>query len=956
MEIRAGDPVEGAYVDTSIPKVAETPLEGSDASATKTFGPFESDPAAVTKTPNSKGYTVRFQEKPKADVFEKAIDSIIMFIDDVREASSSPRGDGTEGGGCMNAMSEALDATHTFDCVREPRNPCADPCSESFGKMQPPVDMMLTVEEALGPVEEEKREEYELKEATLEAAAPPVAEKPAPAESADPFELAVLANDNSENVDKENLAEEVDRERAVKTHPPKEARASAVDPGAMMPTYTPVETIADKFSVPQDTIQMVMDAFVQKNGDVRPDAADLAIKKGVDSDPVVEFIDNLILFFDDLQEALATQRGNMVAMGAPNQASSNQQEDDINKIEASEGGTEETERDDIVLQGDLGGSDNTTMSEDTMKTTNTNKVIEMAEAEYLEAVASAEALMATPIVAGAKHEESHKQALERIMSEGSGDETLNYKTDAALKLEDLIKEADQAIMDARSRSTDERDNGPTEELVILGHSATLTPIPEADEASAGTPSSDMIEEGVVNGTIPEVPLLPAAPTEQEPKSEANENQEELQAPIVAPPTPVTTECAKAEPDSAGEVSASPPAKVVEGQADLSANQEPQQDNQEALQLDMKVVDEEVDPIVYCIDRLFLFYDDMQEPKSCEGCLGAAVPSDLVDQSDEIVVKEEKKGRGEDVVKAKIEPRLNEFETPEDSRGQLMLQEALKLVQQATIDGEGEEADDLVDRLAVTFDEAERAVLMPDAPNSKLVDIEKKIITAHGIQLEDTEQNREIAKLVEAAFAEKGKLRSAWNAAVGNPSTPASKGKEQDPAMMTPQMSLDVDNEKQTKVEFVIPELMKHNEDPCMAWGGDDSELMASINADRKLSEMEHEHIFRDVSNGLQESSAGIITGADNQDVFSIYNAPAFTEGNSSSAELPDDRLENPARAALKVLCAESGESEGSDMKGQQTADSNDATTKARDMIKQFAGWSLSKKREEMLRTKQTGQP
>ena len=119
--------------------------------------------------------------------------------------------------------------------------------------------------------------------------------------------------------------------------------------------------------------------------------------------------------------------------------------------------------------------------------------------------------------------------------------------------------------------------------------------------------------------------------------------------------------------------------------------------------------------------------------------------------------------------------------------------------------------------------------------------------------------------------------------------------------------------------------------------------MASINADRKLSEMEHENIFRDVSKGLQESAGGIITRADKQDVFTIYNAPAFTEGgNSSSAEQADDsRLEKPAQAALKVLCAQSisyGESEGSaDVQGSEG--------------KKFEGWSLSKKREEILRTK-----
>ena len=176
------------------------------------------------------------------------------------------------------------------------------------------------------------------------------------------------------------------------------------------------------------------------------------------------------------------------------------------------------------------------------------------------------------------------------------------------------------------------------------------------------------------------------------------------------------------------------------------------------------------------------------------------------------------------------------------------------------------------------------------------------------------------------------------------------------------MSSEMETDKQqTKVEFEIPEIIKHNQDPYIAWEGDDSELMASINADRKLSEMEHENIFRDVSKGLQDSSGGIITRADNPEIFSIYKAPAFTEGNSNSVELPEDRFENPAQAALKVLCANSfscGDSEiSADAKGQPTtlvtSNSSDGQ-RARELGKKFPGWSLSKKREDLLRTKAAG--
>lgn len=920
-------------MDTSIAKVAETPLEGSDASAMKTFGPFESDPAAGTKTPNSKGYSVHF-EQPKPDPIEKAFDSIIMFIDDVREASSSPRGDGK---GCMNAMSEALDAKLTFDCVREARNPCADTCSESFGKMQPPVDLMLNVDDLPGPVEEGKSGEYELKEATLEAPAPTKSAESV--ESSKPAEASVLDKDTSEKADKDTSAEESDKEaaakgRAVKNLPPKGAKVSTVDPGSMMPTYSPVETIADKLrtSVPQDTIQKFMDTFVQMSGGAKSDGAKpAATENNAETDPLVECIDKLILFFDDVQESVAEQRSRMVA-----DKGETQQKDDYKKVEAS--ATEEGKEGDVGIEADFGGSDNTTMSEDTMKVSNavldkvlekeptyavtSSEVVNKAEEDYMKAVASAEALLASPIVPGQKHEESHKEALEKIMAE---DETsVDAGKTNELKLEDLIKEADQAIMDTRSADEADEADEAEEELVVLGHSATLTPIPEADEASAGTPSSEMMEEGVANGAAPEVPL---APSEQESKSEANDKPE-AQDPAAA------TEATEAESSSTDAA-----VKDTEGEADPSAKQEPQKEEHQAARYDVKNVDEEVDPIVYFIDKIFLFFDDIQqgEPiaKSCEGCLGAAVPSDLVDQSEEIVQEKEE---GNDAKDGK-----DEDETPVDSRGQLMLQEALKLVKQANSD-----ADDLVDKLAVTFTEAEkaeRATINPDAASTKMVGIQKKIITAHGIELEDNEQNRAIAKLVESAFAEKEKLRSAWNAVVGNP---AGKGDEQ--GLTTPQMS-DVDNAKQSKVEFEIPELIKQNEDPCIAWGGDDSELMASINADRKLSELEHENIFRDVSKGLQESSAGIITREDNQDVFSIYNAPAFTEGNSGSNELPDD---NPARAALKVLFAEANSTSACAESEQQPA-SNDATSKTNDSGKAFEGWALSKKREEMLRAKQTSQ-
>ncbi|CAB9514984.1 expressed unknown protein [Seminavis robusta] len=677
-EHHQGAAYQGAYVETSIPKVSETPLYGRDDGTPETFGPFHGSTRPTMDKNGMKKRTVRFEnkdrptlvpapvsapsEEEREDPIEKAFDTFFLFLDDVRQQASSPRADGTTSEGCLYDVPDNLDVNKALECVTD--RVCRNPCVEiGCGSVQPPADLVLSTpskEEREGADHgEPKKQDYMVSKENsvrdLSAPAPTTEPKddtkaatknqtpppPPPPPKTNTKSKVVAATSTAVAVVKDNSITELSdppaaapkenksvpkQQKDVTTKAaPKSAKTASV------PTYTPVETIADKLRtvIPEEMLQQMMDAFILETGEIKPDAEALTIKSGVDSDPIVEMIDRLIIFFDDLQVALKTRKMETLMEHynmEEQMAMARQKIDDIlqsyqikressrvapaNKqvqIVAEEqqkkdqGGVEET-------KDDAFDADRSDMSEDTHKTTNTKikpPSLQMRPSELLDALQSAATILsdsATPEeLSRYSKEELHKLALEKIMSERNEMEEgfSEYKTEEML-LGDLMKtpeeeandtESPQAEKDASKAEKDasKAERRRKEQLVVLGHSGTLTPIPEADEGSATTPASDILDHGLMSGTAPEVPLIPCeASAGREGSSLADAN------------------------DSV--------ADDIEQEPDLT--KEPT----------------ESDPVVKAIDNIFLCVDDMEEQGdiACNACIGSTVPSDLIDPSDDIL--------------------------------------------------------------------------------------------------------------------------------------------------------------------------------------------------------------------------------------------------------------------------------------------------------------------------------
>jgi hypothetical protein len=1202
---------QGPYISTSIPKVADTPLEGTtdtDEPEQPTYGPF--GPQKVNN-----------QAEQREDLIEQAFDSLFLLYDDVREGKISPPrcgiDDDTEGrSGCMNTLQTVeIKLDHALERVTEEvcRNPCVAECS----RMQPPMDLMLHFEkkEPLATVEEEKQE---LVDAETKAAVssqkenaieipqsqqppqpqqsrqeqkPPQQQKPALKKTMEqePFvkktteqKPAVKKTMEHEPAAKKTI--EAIKDNSVKFLDTEETKS--ISPECSHSIGTILDTMRE--FVPESTMNQLMENSVfqdfvemaeapEKYEQRQLEAAKACeyYKESGDEDPIIEAIDQLILFFDDLKEDMIQRRNQMmVAAEAAAEAAKETAEAaakaakeaakaavektkvaaeataDTTK-EATEASSEPSKEVAEVVKKDLefkmqsegsarpavdtktacnDKSDSTTASEseETLKTTNAASAPKLTirppstqlEQEILmDAMISA----ASALSEGASkedlekytREELHKRALDRIMSERDefintgyadykseqtileelmrdadqaimdvrsksmdGEDKKNYKSEQTI-LEELMRDADQAIMEVRSKSMDGEDKEepysppnkcPTDDLIVLETSFTLTPIPEADdETGADTPavSEKAEEKAVAEGNLPQVPIMPSLPEESE-------------------PIPALSATEQASKEEQGPV--------------------------EEPKLEMEV---ETDLIVRTIDEMFLCYDDIKEQRGC-GCIGMdAVPSDLLDEEDDGVI--ENSAKDDQVVaeeeEAKIGPRLenpavferslldNDSEEPEpvqesaevptgEKKGvvevpaplptetkedtveeaahapavessasatsagaeagakaggshpearatetpsviedlsdkccgvmnpifptpssgdakevtQLETKEATPSLQQevsnpppaeqtkesivapstvepaeakeelaraAATPAKEDPVVELIDNFILAFDDLREQKEMLGDLSNRLNNV-KDCIMDKGCPTNESSpgeakrvKDEDISKLVDAAFKQNDQMRQAM-AKVAQQSATAQEQPE-------PQSSESQPQKRQTgDVQFELPESFKPNEgqDPFIAWGADDSELMASINADRKMSEMEHENIFRDVYKGVEQSSSGIITRADNQEVFTIYKAPAFTEGNSSN-ELPDDKLEEPIQAALKVLCApsgsisygNSGSSEGWTLSAQRhhavlaSASSDGSATKTgpssakvKAIGSKFQGWSVSKKREELLKT------
>jgi len=869
-------PPTSTYVDTTIKKVADTPMEGTDSVESMTYGPFSNEKATVaTKKPkNKKAKFVRFLE-PGEDPIEKAFDSIFLFIDDVREASNTARECGTKKADKEDARADKeedqreeeyvivdngredydddddmspLDEDDSesgfrpsLECVTE--GLCRNPCTEGFSGVPPPADMMLSVtdenvskttqEEEMQKTDSasEKRKEYSLeKENSVK-------------------DMTSLADEDDVECDDIQARFErfVEKLRSI-IHSvlPEDCKENA-------------DEILEKFS----------NTFTVEAGDVaggvQPREIDPSVKQGVDPDPIVEAFDRAFLFFDEFPSYFEQLQQNI-------DSEVQSYRDDIQPYTVSlqpyiaelEARLTELQKSFLDLHEhlakqkvaamkqleELTGYEFTDGDEEAAPVPQKRfkpVSMQMSAEEYAEALESAASLLSQSApeedLKKYSQEELHRRAVERIMAEKNESEEegfAEYKTEEMI-LAELVKGADQTIMNSRSEEEEKQKKkkkkkpSTKEQLVVLGHSATLTPIPESDEASAGTPTFDKIEEGVNNGTLPAVPLY-------EDRNELSED-EPAPAPKVFPSVAVEKHQAR---DA-----------------------------------------EESDILVRAIDGMFLCYDDIEEQRPCKAmpCFGASVPSDLVDSVDDIIEREDDINEKDEAKEAEelredearllagstIKPRPDE---PEMSEGQRMLQKALQVLQEVPRDEMSPDEMRISNSLEDKKENKE-----PQAPPSKAVgDLMSKL----ALVFSDAKVQAFTLDPFNSAVAQKDDLAASVNSAY-------QQNEELRNALNSPR--------EMTKLEFEIPESLKHpSPESCIAWGGDDSELMASINADRKLSEIEHENIFRDVSKGMQESSG-----------HPIYNAPAFTEGNSGSADLAgDERIATPTtRAAVNALCGAS---------------------------------------------------
>ena len=713
MDIRTQPSPPSTYVETTIPKVADTPLEGTESVESKTYGPFESSDSALDKAANKKARFVRFLE-PGEDPIEKAFDSIFLFIDDVREAGSTGRGicsgdridtevapredvapatreyearedeyarqdiivvddeesdglpdDGSEPG-CMTMVTQRIvSARPTVECVTEGlcRNPCVD------ANMPPPVDLMLSVEETPSTQGENGAQ-------------------PKP-RSGRKVEFSFSKENSMRDV---SLLEDDDE--------PEESLLEAVKNSSdiqavfelfvervreLVPKVLPQECQDDA----DEVLRQFSDTFVVEAVVATKEASTIMVKDGVDEDPIVEAIDRLILFFDDIQPHIADlqhRQQTYLEQLEPYynelqpyfvelqqniddlQSLFTQQRDDLLKqFAALTGATESKKVANEVLQ-------------ETVKPKKKTKALQMDPQEYAEALESAASLLSqyAPEEDLKKYspEELHRRAIERIMAERpeSEDDIPEYKSESML-LAELMHGADQAIMDSRNdeKDQDTPEKEPVrashkEEVIVLGHSrsTTLTPIPEADEASAGTPTSEKIEEGVANGTIPEVPIFDPHPTEKEHELSPREERQEP------------------EPEER---------MAVNSEVSFQDMTERMQMPEEPETQDFKQKKEYVenDPIVLVIDKMFLCYDDVQEEihsdKPCNTCFGSSVPSDLADSVDDIIDRSEE-AKEDDIIEnetpaVSIDPRPETLGKSESSEGQYMLEQALLMVQEAS---------------------------------------------------------------------------------------------------------------------------------------------------------------------------------------------------------------------------------------------------------------------------------
>ena len=984
------------YVSTTSRKMAETPAAEGECSpdAYKTYGPFHCDGV------NKKALLT------KEDPVEKAIDSILLFFDDVREASETQRCEAITmscGGAGLNGTLEKFT-----------EGICKNPCMEDCSRIQPPADLMLKVEQAksnesstLETVleENESREESEETEET-----PKKQRKPQQPQHQQQKALRDYSLSKENSVRDFNVSNE---EPASKAPKKKEAATKSVSATS---TTTITNTEEQEEQEEQDTIQLFKDTMISVVPEeyqeqlkehldyYLPDERVLGIDvpvdlpKGeypVDEDPIVEAIDRLILMFDELKESMVIHKAELLK-------SMEEHKTELLKKAAEFGMKEKTAL--IKYTSANSVTTKSVASEETIKTVNKKKEkapkkkeeapkkkeeapkkkeeqspkkkeeapkkkeevpkkkkkplpsSNMAPEELSEAVKAAATVLAETAPEEDRNkytpEELHERALERIMSERSEYEEdianaesgeYEYKTEDEI-LAELLREADEIIMNARSAEETKTNTAtisadkskkkymmappskcPTDELTTLETSFTLTPIPEADEEqSNGTPSMseklDKLESALKNGSVPSIPMpsskkksekTPSSPVKGKPKANTEQQQ---------------NEASRAPKESDAEERDSPEDMIEE-----TRNQSPE---------------EETDPIIRAIDDMFLYYDDVKEQdylqKGCAACIGGEPTNSDVMELKEML--------SEESIKSLHEPcsfeRLSEEEKQEAKQEQKQASKAPKEEKKETTAATAGNTSATPTTASVGKDYTSPIDLTTQPTADPVVNAIDDLMQAFDVAKEQEESiksfSEKLNKLKECIL--KGSSEKEYQLlAVKKAEELRSQLEMKESQVSSPVASSSSSTRLRGKVEFEFPESLRQEQDPYISWGGDDSELMASINADRKLSELEHENIFRDVSKGLDASAGGIITRAGNKERFSIYNAPAFTEGNSSSRSNSnsneEERVEKPAEVGVKVLSTDR-------LAPHQSIVSSD---KVKAINKQFQGWSLSKKREQMLK-------
>jgi len=888
-----------AYRDAGIPKVAGTPLEeGSNSFANQTFGPFNTsrnnnrkEDASTMISSASTKKTVRFEgfeqyaqdaaatDQPQQeteveeshDPIEKAFDSIFLFYDDVREASSTLREDGT-GTGCGERLA--------FECVTDGllcRNLCDDACTDL--SMSPPADLLLKVEDIHDdddddddkvkakehqPVEDKNSKNDVNKESTASSKTTTenVVEEAVStfkAVSADKVSVESAKKSVSFLLSKENSVKDFSDEpepasEGVEETKEEEEEEEEVPPEKefLIPECAEVDAIMDKLrmAAAQDILQQMIDKFAEQYGDAK--TTDEESKEGDDivgsGDPFVDTVDALILAYDDFSESLEEQK---VIFLERKDVWIKQLEEAVTECGHAAATTAKCETVEYVTAEAIAGAFEKEAMEAAGKRSKGKKIKPASAAmppnKYAEALESAAHILSenAPEEDLMKYskEELHQRAVEKIMAEQ--DDSFSegeYKTEEML-LRELMADAEQAILEARSMlSTDESEKSvqkfdeepvePEEQMIVLGrsHSATLTPIPEADEGSTGSPSSmSRFNVGIEKGTAPEVPLATLS-IEEEPASSVS--------------VPIMTEILETEAPEASVAATSELESEINLREDLGmskSTEEPRQESpaQKKEEEDAEEAEEYTDPfLIKIIDNMFLCYDDIQEQKAAICC--KSDPSDL-DTSDDITMARDDTEHGRSTAE-QLQADISSAPTKiaqDISEGQSMIEDALKMVQEAK--KLAKQSNDEV-RIAKSVDEL---AATETAATGDFMSQIHGLLSVRG----DAEQRR-IAEFV---------------------------------------------LQRHTKMEFDIPESVVNGQDSyaASAWGGDDSELMASINADRKLSEKEHVNIFRDVT----KEPAGTVGGV------TLYRAPAFSAGKSSSSAELGGTERDLTQAALESLLA-----------------------------------------------------